>query len=392
MIRIFEVLLALLIVFVLAVVVGVMLPSHGHIERTVEVSNPLRQVYDSVNTFRRYPQWSAMRVWDPAVQMRLEGPESGPGAKVTWTSDNPKVGHGGLTITSSELDKEVKMSVDNPWIGTNKNYTVTLEPTEKGKTVIIRWAYDVDYGWDLKARYGGLYINGDPSTTLQTNLNNLAALIASIPNTDYKDQDISVSEVTAKPVFLVETKASRSLDDVEEATDTAIGEIEAAMAKAGVTAAGPVMTITTNWGDEDYAFSVAIPIDATKITLNDHEYTLEVPVRKVESDEVIDDTGDEDETPAAKEQPGEKDSSGLLIVDQNVRAGIWPGGKVLVTSYTGNPAVLSLLRLNQKAYAETHGYRYNDGGFLGRYWDERLSEPGTPRDEQEFKVYLPIQM
>ena len=55
MTRVLELLVSLLIVFVLVVVVGVLLPAHGHIERTVEVSSPLRQIFDSVNTFRRFP-------------------------------------------------------------------------------------------------------------------------------------------------------------------------------------------------------------------------------------------------------------------------------------------------------------------------------------------------
>lgn len=387
MIRIFEVLLASLIVLVLAVVVGVLLPSHGHIERTVEVSSPVRQVFDSVNTFRRYPQWTAARVWDPQVQMRLEGPESGPGAKVNWTSASPKVGEGSLTITASDPDSKVTMAVDNNWIGTDKTYTVELQPSQNGKTLVIHWEYDVDYGWDLLARYGGLYINGDPAATLQTNLNNLAAMVAGFPNTDYKEQPIEVVDVTAKPVFMVATKAKRSLDEVEEATDTAIGEIEAAMAKAGLTAAGPRMTITTAWGDEDYTFSVAIPVDATTFTLDGKQYTIETPVMSPSAT----DTDDEETTPAT-DTPGEKDRSGMLIVDHNVRAGLWYQGKALVTDYTGSPAALPLLRLNQKAYAETHGYHYNESGFLGRYWDELLSQPGTAQDEQEFKVYLPIQL
>ena len=58
MTRVLELLVSLVIVAVLAVLVGAVLPSHGHIERTVEVSNPLRQVFDSVNTFRRFPEWA----------------------------------------------------------------------------------------------------------------------------------------------------------------------------------------------------------------------------------------------------------------------------------------------------------------------------------------------
>lgn len=391
MIRIFEVLLALLIVLLLAVVVGVLLPSHGHIERTVEVSNPVRQVFDSIDTFRRYPQWTAARMWDPQVQMRLEGPESGVGAKVAWTSTSPKVRDGSLTITSSDEDNKVTMAVDNYWTGTDKTYTLSLKPSSNGRTVVIHWAYDVDYGWDLVARYAGLYINGDPAAVVQTNLNNLAAIMAGFPNTDYKEQPIEVVDVAAKPVFMVATKAKRSLDEVEEATDAAIGEIEAAMAKAGVTAAGPRMTITTTWGEEDYAFSVAIPVSSATITLDNQQFTIETPAPAPAPSAT--DTDEEEGTAAtAADTPGQKDRDGLLIVDHNVRAGLWYQGKALVTDYKGSPAALPLLRLNQKAYAETHGYHYNDSGFLGRYWDELLSEPGTAQDEQEFKVYLPIQL
>ena len=51
MIRVLEIILSLIIVFLIAVVVAVFLPSSGHVERVVELSNPVRQVYDTVNGF-----------------------------------------------------------------------------------------------------------------------------------------------------------------------------------------------------------------------------------------------------------------------------------------------------------------------------------------------------
>lgn len=384
MIRIFEVLIALLLVFVLAVVIAVLLPAHGHIERTVEVSSPIRQVYDSINTFRRFPQWSALRNHDPQVQMTLAGPESGNGAKVSWTSALPKVGNGNLEITASDPDSKVTMALDNDWIGENKSYTLQLQPSSNGKTLKINWSYDVDYGWNLMARFGGLYINGDPASRIQLSLNNLAALLAGFPNTDYKDQQIGVSDIAAQPVFLVETKAKRTLDDVAEATTTAMGQIEAAMKKAGLAAVGPRMTITTNWGEDDYTFSVAVPVSAPAFMLGGQQYTIATPVPLAVAD------GEDDAAPAVL-NPGEKDRHGLLVVDANVRAALWYQGKALVTDYTGSPAALPLLRVNQKAYAETHGYRYNDSG-LGRPWDELTSAPDAAQDQQIFKVYLPIQL
>lgn len=389
MIRIVEVLVALLIVFVLAVVVGVLLPSHGHVERTVEVSSPLRQVYDSVNTFRRYPQWTGMRNFDPNVQMTLAGPEAGPGAKVNWNSTSPKLGTGNLEIVSSEQDSKVDIKIDNDWAGENKTYTVTLLPQANGKTVKINVAYDVDYGWNLMWRFAGLYINGDPSSLIQSSLNNLSAMLAGFPNTDYKDQDIRVVEVVGKPMLLVQTRAPRTLDDVSISTETALNEIHATMTKIGLEAAGPITTITTNWGEEEYEFIVGVPVNSTTFTLAEQTYTIEVPVAK----SVLDEPEEEEQEGEGEPAPlttGQKDDSGLLVVEGNVRAAIWYGGRALYTEYTGSPAALPLLRLNQKAYAETHGYKYSEYG-LGRFWDEMVSPSDVMEGEQTFRVYLPIQ-
>ncbi len=382
MTRVLEVLVSLLIVFALTIVVGVLLPSHGHVERTVEVSSPLRQIYDSVNTFRRFPEWSAMRRLDPQIKMTFEGPESGKGARVKWSSTAPQVGDGSLEIAQSDQDSKVVMALDNAWSGDNKTYTVTLVPSQNGKTVNINWAYDADYGWNLIWRYAGLYIHGDPASQIALSLSNIATMLASFPNVDYKDQKIDVADVTARPVLVVATKAKRSLEEVADATDTAVRQIEAAMKKTGLTQAGPVMTITSNWGEDDYAFSVAVPVDSTTLTLDKQQYTIETPAPKASS------TGDEDEIATFK--PGDKDNDGLLVIDDKVRAALWYQGKALVTEYTGSPAALPLLRLMEKAYAETHGYPYAEMG-EGRFWDEKTSAPDVAEDQQTFKVYLPIQ-
>lgn len=389
MTRIFEMLVAALIVFVLAVLVGVLLPSHGHIERTIEVAHPQRQVFDTLNTFRRYPQWSGFRSFDPSMQMTVTGPDAGKGSKVTWTSASPKVGDGSLEIVSSEQDSEIVMDLDNSWAGTNKTVTVDVEPTAKGKTVNIRMSYDVDYGWNLLWRFAGLYINGDPAAVMQSSLSNVAAMLAGFPNTDYKDQDIRVVDVVAKPMLLVETRAPRSLDDVSIATENALNEIHDVMTRTGLEAAGPITTITTEWGDEEYEFTVAVPVNSATFTLNEQSYTIEkaVPASVLDGEPEVE--LDESGEPVPP-KTGEKDRLGQMYVEGNVRAALGYEGRALYTEYTGSPAMLPLLRLNQKAYAETHGYRYSEYG-PGRFFDEMVSPPDVMEGEQTFRVYLPIE-
>jgi hypothetical protein len=381
MTRVLELLVSLLIVTVLVVVVGALLPDHGHVQRSTEVSSPVRQIFDSANTLRRFPEWSPERRLDPQLHMEYSGERNGPGSVVSWTGDE-SVGKGSLTIVSSDEDSQVKMDVNNIFAGKNKTYTITLNPSENGKTTKITWAYDVDYGWDLMWRYAGLYIQGKPDANVQTALSNFANMLASFPNVDYKDQDIQPVQVTGVPELVVSTKAPRTLDEVEEATSNAVAVIEAVMTKTGLKQAGPVRTITTNWGDENYVFDVAIPVDSTEFSLDGNTYTITAPVVS----ETVSDVIDDESAPALK--TGDHDEDGYLIVDDKVKAKVSYSGLALVTEYSGSPAALPLLRLQEKAFAETHGYLYSEMNG-GRFWDEvsATSEEG----EKTFKVYLPVE-
>lgn len=380
MTRVLELIVSILIVAVLIVVVGVLLPSSGRIERSVEVSNPVRQIYDSVNTLRRFPEWSAERRLDPALRIEYEGPRSGVGATVKWAG-NEAVGSGSLKIVSTEQDDQVKMAVEDAFAGENKSYTIRIEPAQNARTSRVYATYEVDYGWNLMWRYAGMYIHGKPDAMLQTMLGNLSSMLATIPNADYKDQDIQVAEVTAVPLLLVTTKSPRTLDDLATATEVAVAEIQAFMKKAGLNQAGPVRSLTTNYGDESYVFDVAIPVDSATFDLDGKTYTIDAAPEVVV--EELEDEGSNNNTLNI----GDRDDHGYLVLEGNVRATQSYAGMVLTTEYTGSPAAVPLLRLYEKAYSDSNGFQYSEIGD-GRFWDETIS---TDADGvQTFKVYLPI--
>lgn len=343
MIRLLEVIVALLIVFVLAVLFGVSLPDHRHIERSTEVSSPVRQIFDVINGFHSYPSWTALRSYDPKVQLNLVGPDQGKGAAVNWVSGDPRIESGSYTVSDAQQDQSVKWDIVNNWRGNDKQYDIDIKPKQNGKTVTITMGYDVDYGWDLVGRYSGMYLEGEPATQISIHLQRLQEVLATFPNVDYKDTQIDLKDVESKPVLFVSTTAKRSLDEVADATDKAVTAIQAIVKKNKLNVTGPRITVTTNWGDENYDFDVELPVDRTD---------------------------------------GAADP---------VKAGATYGGKVLVTSFTGSPAQLPLARLMLKAYAETHGYAIDESGQgPGRAYDELTSPPGSPEDAQTFNVYLPV--
>jgi hypothetical protein len=352
MTRLLEFVVAIAIVFVLAVLFAIGLPSHRHIERSVEVSSPVRQVFDVIDGFRTYPSWNALRAYDPKVQLNFkkDSPETGPGAEVDWSSSDSRVGNGSLVVAANpapQQDKQVTWNVNNNWKGEDKKFTIDIDPSSNGKTSKITMGFDVDYGWDLVSRYSGLYLEGDPATQIQFQLTALQNMLATFPNVDYKDQPVELKDVVAKPILFVSTTSKRTLDDVADATDKAMTLIQAAIKKDKLTATGPRITVTTNWGDENYDFDVALPVDRTDAQASDP-----------------------------------------------VKIGQIAAGKALVTSFTGSPAQLPLMRLVLKAYAYTHGYVFDESSEgSGRFYDElTTTDPKAAEDAQSFNVYLPIQL
>lgn len=385
MTRIFEFIVAAIIVVVLAVVVGVLLPAHGHIERSVDVSHNVRHIYDVLSNFRRFNEWGALRALDPKVQYAVQGPAFGEGAKLAWRSADAKMGDGSYTIGTGEQDAKVVWNIDSPWKGENKAFRITLEPQKNPKIIKIRWAYDVDYGWDLIARYSGLYLHGDPATQIQVNLQNLQSLLATIPNIDYANVEIFVADVAARPELVVSTQAPRSLDEVALATEAAVKEIDEVLKKQNLQKAGPLTTMTTEWGDENYVFDVVVPLNGTTLQLDGQEYTIGPATPPTLAEQAAEDTA----AAPVELAPGQIDKKGNLVVAGNVRARTGYVGKVLFTTWVGSPAGLPLMRLALKSYAQTHGFHFNE--VTGRFYDEMLTDPTqVADDEQQFVVYLPV--
>ena len=383
MMRVLEFIVALIMKVVLYTLVGVFMPDHGSTSRSLEVSHDFRQVYDILSNFRRFPDYGVLRAYDPNTQFTYAGPAYGVGAQVSWTSNNSKVQSGTLTITKDEPgarqvrdagSAEIVWSLKNPWTGHDKRFDIEL--SRSGRLVKVVMRYKVNYGWNLIDRYSRLYIHGDPAAFVQYTLSNLQNVLASIPNVDYNSMHPVIEATPSQPVLYVSTKAKRTLDDVAVATDAALKEIDAAMKTLGVTAAGPRITITRDYGDQNYAFDVAVPISSSTLTLDKQTYDLTQPGQAA-------DTADGSAAGA-----GAWTKDGALIVAGAVRARMDFGGRALEADLQASPASLPLMRLYLQAYAQTHGYAYDPNS--KPLYDAVIKDVDPNTGEGSYKVYLPL--
>jgi hypothetical protein len=397
MTRVLEFIVAIIMVFILAIIVGVFLPSHGHIQRSLSISHDPHQTYDLLNNFRRFDDYAGqvLKAQNPGLQLDVSGAAYGPGSKVTWRGGMDRVPPSTLTNKSGNLDPtgrgQIVWTLDSTaWRGANKQFTLNMEPTNSQRLTRVTWSYDVDYGWNLIDRYSRFFLRGAPDTLIQYGLDNLQNTLASIPNVDYTKIDTRIVQTQPQAILFVSTSAPRTLDDVDAATAKAMQQIDAAIKKLGVHQSGPRITLTTDYGDENYVFDVAVPIDSTTLTIDGQSQDLtQIVAKPTNSPGSAPAPAASAGAPPAAPAAGSVGPKGNLIVDANVRAGMLPGGAALEGDWQGTPAGIPLMRLALKAYALTHGYTFDDT--THRYYDELVSLPNVAYDQQQFRVFLPLQ-
>jgi hypothetical protein len=404
MMRALEFLVALVIVAVLGVLAAVVMPGSGHIDRSLVIGKDMRQVYDVLDNFHRFPDYSVLHAYDPQMECKYSGKAYGPGAEVSWSSADPKVGSGGLTIASAtpnfdKIDSNTKdasivWDVDNSWRGLDKHFTLDLtRKGNRGQLTDVTWSYDVKYGWNLVNRMANLYIHGDPDSFIQFSLNNLQTVLAGVPNIDYSKLIPFIAQTQQQPVLLVSTQIARKdgLDGLDDATKKAVSEIQAAAKKLGVNVTGPRVLITTNYGDETFTFDIAMPIDSSTLTVGGQSQQLTAATPPSLDAPAAASTA---AAPAADNAaPGSRDKAGRLVIDGDVRAELAFGGSALKGVWNGTFAGVPQVRDMLKAYAQTHGYKFDD--VVNRSYDilvtpEVKDAGGNVTTYAKYEVYLPV--
>jgi uncharacterized protein YndB with AHSA1/START domain len=170
--KLFAVLLAIVI---LVILVGFMLPRQVTIERSIQIDQPAEVVFEVLNDFRHFGQWSPWHYRSPDAGYRVEGPNSGPGSTLVW-SDEDGSGAGRLWIVNVDRPRRIDMKME---LGESEVDTwFRLEPDGFGQRVT--WGMMMEFGtFDLTGRYVGLMMPGLIGRSYREGLDRLS---------DYLDQ------------------------------------------------------------------------------------------------------------------------------------------------------------------------------------------------------------
>ena len=81
------------------------------VERSIVISAPAEQVYESLVDFHRWVPWSPWEGLDPNIERTYSGPDSGVGATYEWEGSR-KVGKGRMEITDAEAPTRIGIKLD----------------------------------------------------------------------------------------------------------------------------------------------------------------------------------------------------------------------------------------------------------------------------------------
>ncbi|MGL6158884.1 SRPBCC family protein [Microbulbifer sp.] len=168
--------LYILIFLVLLVLAGFLFPREITLERSVYISKPPEAVFPYLNNFRNFNSWSPWYQMDPDTNYSYSGPEEGVGAMMSWRSDNPSVGSGSQTITSSQPYSLVHTELDFGEQG-KANAEFRLRPQGSGTNVT--WWFNTDMGAGPIARWMGLAVKQMVGKSYETGLNKLKEVVES---------------------------------------------------------------------------------------------------------------------------------------------------------------------------------------------------------------------
>jgi hypothetical protein len=375
-----EILISTAIVAALFVIVALFLPSSRTITESVETNRRQSIVFDTLNSFKRFADWNALAMRDPALKIELAGPESGVGARMNYSSDVRALGDGSWEIVESDPDSRVLYSLENHDRGHNKRMEFNLKPSGRGgRNLQITQRYDVEYGWNLLGRYAGLYVRGHVGEDMKLSLGKLSSMLAGVPNVDYRADgvpltDLMVVELPAENLLSVFAGAvERNNETIKQSMKANSEWIKRTMDANNLEPVGPLRIVSTELGRENYTFDV---VQAVRRKGNG-------------AAPAADEAAEGEETQAAAPQAPMADEGELEVTIpagapvEYIRVEAGPAAR---GNYRGYMAELENVRNAVRAWALTNGYEVTDRPFelYKNGVDEAFTENG------EFEVYWRI--
>ena len=246
------------------VVIGYLLPRQVHIERSIVVERPASMMFELLNSYRYFNEWSPWAKRDPKAQFIISGPDSGVGARMSWVGEPHLVGSGWQEIAASKPYELINIKLDFDAQGlADTGFALTAQGDATGVT----WFFDSDLTEGVNfldsflARYFGLLFDRWVGGDYEQGLANLKKFAESLPVSDFTPIEIERVYVDAQNILFITSTSSQDPADIAVAMAESYARISEFMNQVGIGLSGQPMAITRAWEEGGYQFDAAIPVE-----------------------------------------------------------------------------------------------------------------------------------
>jgi len=132
---------------------GMLLPDQVELERSVRIERPPSQVFDLLNGFGRFNEWSPWADYDASARYEFAGPSQGVGAVLRWRGDRME---GSQTITAVEPGRRITVALD---FGASGDAVAEFRLEPAGEATDLTWAFRSDFEGSWSGRWIGLFFD-----------------------------------------------------------------------------------------------------------------------------------------------------------------------------------------------------------------------------------------
>ncbi len=169
-----RILLVLAIILLVITAIGLLLPSHVHIERSTVINKPREMVFAYVNDLRNWNTWSPFYELDTTASYSHDGPPAGKGSKISWVSAHKNVGTGSITISGVNEPSSIQQELNFMEEGTAR---ANFNFEEEGAATRMTWGFDFDTGFNPLLRILGKFMDGMVGKDFEKGLANLKSIL-----------------------------------------------------------------------------------------------------------------------------------------------------------------------------------------------------------------------
>ena len=239
-----------------------LLPSTHHVERSIVAKATPATVFTVLNSFKQFNKWSPWAEVDPNAKTTYEGPESGIGAKMSW-SGNRDVGTGSQEIVDSQPASKVVVKLTFGDFSGDYRATYLLAP--EGEGTKITWGYDGDYGNNVMGRWFGMMSERMLGPDYEKGLAKLKALVEGLPQAQFEDLQITTVDTQATPLLMIAARSPDEQNSIGVALGVGYSKLGGYISTRGLAQVAPPVAIFYGEAQGALSLDAAIPVDRADV-------------------------------------------------------------------------------------------------------------------------------